>query len=634
MPGNGNGNINDFPELVINGQVVKEMHIDNLSTDKLYVKNSNSFNYGEAKKCIFETADVSTGGIVSGNGFLVKGSDNNIYGITTLKNSSINSNYSSGGLDLEQPIKNYLENKNIKIFLNNEEIECREIGLCDTANIVVLKLLGVDQTKLHYLEFEDYDNIKIGDTVFALGSVAGIDRSTVSKGIVRDPIWSYKYATCENLFHDCDMFDSSSSGHALLNNNGKLIGMHGHQYNLGGDSIYGGPNSTTIKNILENIIQVNSYKNKKFSVMSKLVGKSGVLIYNENNELIYSCNEPQLKVLDLTLSQYIIIEYGNNYVDENDSTKVATRNLVDQENDYFMIAGKRFKPNFNKQYFFNSGVSGLTMDGESLDSEITYINETDLNVSNGILDIDVNTYSIISSFRFYLGIGWFFNMHGSVFNTALNFGDAFYERNYFGKRFVTYNPNGVVDNNNNNLATLLENNWDNQIMEIIPTNKKFQKILNFMEPLEINKDFFISFESFFSYDEYGETSWEAMKYTNDDGEEIHLRELENKRSMLSVINLTMDDLQETRKRLIDSKINNKQDSFLVDITLNIWVNVDYTKLESSPEENPLVHIATRGVNSIRASVTLKNLDLYGLLNKYSINGPATDTRNTITNQYI
>ena len=66
MPGNGNGNINDFPELVINGQVVKEMHIDNLSTDKLYVKNSNSFNYGEAKKCIFETADVSTGSIVSG----------------------------------------------------------------------------------------------------------------------------------------------------------------------------------------------------------------------------------------------------------------------------------------------------------------------------------------------------------------------------------------------------------------------------------------------------------------------------------------------------------------------------------------------------------------------------------------
>ena len=96
-----------------------------------------------------------------------------------------------------------------------------------------------------------------------------------------------------------------------------------------------------------------------------------------------------------------------------------------------------------------------------------------------------------------------------------------------------------------------------------------------------------------------------MKYTNDNGEKILLIEEENRRSMLSVMNLTIDDLQETRKRLLNSNINGLEDSFLVDITLNIWVDIDFSK------ENPveqLVHIKTRSVNSIRASVTLKDLN--------------------------
>ena len=594
MPGNGNGN--NFPELEVNGKKVKEMHIDNLSADKLYIKNEDSFNYEYSKKCIFSTQDITLENSKSGTGFLVKGSDGNIYGITTLRNTSLTPNLSS----TIEYFNNYIENRNMKIYLDNQKIECREIGISDSANIVVIKLLGVDQSKLHYFEFEDYENIKVGDTVFALGHYP-IDNSTLSKGIVRDPIWSFEYASCENLFHDCDMYNSDvSSGHALLNNNGKIIGMHGYQRNLDADSLSGGPNSTTIKNILENIIQTNSNKNKEFSVMSKLVGKSGILIYNENNELIYNSNNPQVKNLNLILSQYVLIEYGNNYTDENDTTKVATRNLEDPENDYFMIAGKKFYPNFNRQYFFNSGKSGIIMDGESLDYEIVYSNDLD---SSG-------EPSIVNSFRFYLGIQWLFNLNNNGYEN-IKYGQEYYERNYFGKRFATYSlaETGLDDN----LEKLISDNWLNLNMEIIPTNQKFKKILNFTEPLEIDYNFFNSLNQFFSRGEYAETTWESMTYTNDNGEKINLIEAENKRSMLSIMNLTMDDLQVTRKRLINSKINNKEDSFLVDITLNIWVDVDFSKLNSSPPENPLVHITTRGVNSIRASVTLKNLDLYRLL---------------------
>lgn len=127
-------------------------------------------------------------------------------------------------------------------------------------------------------------------------------------------------------------------------------------------------------------------------------------------------------------------------------------------------------------------------------------------------------------------------------------------------------------------------------------------------------------KSFYSNEEYAETVWESMKYTNDNGEKILLIEEENRRSMLSVMNLTIDDLQETRKRLLNSNINGLEDSFLVDITLNIWVDIDFSK------ENPveqLVHIKTRSLNSIRASVTLKDLNLYNI---YNINpDPASNT---------
>lgn len=113
------------------------------------------------------------------------------------------------------------------VVINNEEVDASLVGTDESSDLAVLK---VDRSDLTAIEIGDSDSVQVGEWCMTMGSPYGLDQSA-STGIV-----SAKYrstamestsgvAIYANLIQTDAAINSGSSGGALVNEQGQLIGI-------------------------------------------------------------------------------------------------------------------------------------------------------------------------------------------------------------------------------------------------------------------------------------------------------------------------------------------------------------------------------------------------------------------------
>ena len=175
----------------------------NLSSDKIFEKNSNSIVKIIISSCFGDTGGIGSGIVLNKDGYI-------------LTNAHVVS-----CLDF---------NPKISVCIYNDD---------DTSSLVDAKLVGVDSTTdlavikvkkdgLIPAKFGNSNNIKPGQPVFTMGFPLGLsDKPSITSGIVsgtdicinRD-VWSTKFIQTDAAIN------SGNSGGALLNNSGEVIGIN------------------------------------------------------------------------------------------------------------------------------------------------------------------------------------------------------------------------------------------------------------------------------------------------------------------------------------------------------------------------------------------------------------------------
>ena len=106
---------------------------------------------------------------------------------------------------------------------NNKTYEAELIGADPNSDIALIKIETDD--KLPYLAFGDSDNAKIGEWVLAVGNPFNLT-STVTAGIVSAKARSLDTRTNQSFIQTDAAVNPGTSGGALVNTNGDLIGIN------------------------------------------------------------------------------------------------------------------------------------------------------------------------------------------------------------------------------------------------------------------------------------------------------------------------------------------------------------------------------------------------------------------------
>lgn len=117
------------------------------------------------------------------------------------------------------------------VILNNGEIYDGEVVARDP--LKDLALLKIDEQNLSVIKFTNSQNLKIGQTVIAVGYAMGRYKNSVTKGIIsglhRDLIASDskgKVESLSNIIQTDTAINPGNSGGALINLNGELVGVN------------------------------------------------------------------------------------------------------------------------------------------------------------------------------------------------------------------------------------------------------------------------------------------------------------------------------------------------------------------------------------------------------------------------
>ena len=147
-------------------------------------------------------------------------------------------------------------------------------------DLVLLKIKDSKGKKFDYIEFYDSDNLEIGDIVLAIGNPFGVGQ-TVTSGIISALSRSSKDVSTTQLFIQTDAaINPGNSGGALVNLEGKLIGINTAIYTKSGGSNGIGfsiPSNTVsvfIKNINEDGEIVRSWLGVKTQDISNSIADS------------------------------------------------------------------------------------------------------------------------------------------------------------------------------------------------------------------------------------------------------------------------------------------------------------------------------------------------------------------------
>ena len=133
-------------------------------------------------------------------------------------------------------------------FSNKEEISAELVGTDPLTDIAVLKLTPDEPRSFPVAEFGDSDQVKVGDTVFAMGSPQSLSQS-ITQGIMSNtemilPRWMNRFGGLELdgenvgalvrwFAHDAAIYGGNSGG-PLVDVNGKIIGINEISLGLSG----------------------------------------------------------------------------------------------------------------------------------------------------------------------------------------------------------------------------------------------------------------------------------------------------------------------------------------------------------------------------------------------------------------
>lgn len=124
----------------------------------------------------------------------------------------------------------------IKVVLNDRrEFEAQVLGSDERTDIAILKL-ETDGAQLPILALGDSDGLEVGDIVLAIGNPFGVGQ-TVTSGIVSALARTHVGITDYSFFIQTDAaINPGNSGGALIDMNGKLVGVNSAIYSKGGGS--------------------------------------------------------------------------------------------------------------------------------------------------------------------------------------------------------------------------------------------------------------------------------------------------------------------------------------------------------------------------------------------------------------
>ncbi len=201
-------------------------------TQTIKIDSSDDTTLAEAvsAKCLPSVVSITTYTSQSGSGMtLQNGSSSN-------SSSSTASGVGSGVvLDTDGNIlTNYhviSDADSMSVSMNDENYEAEVVGYDSSSDLAVIKLKDCDKSKLTPIEVGDSDSLTVGEWVMAIGSPFGNEQS-VSTGIVSSLYRSTALPSTSgtsiyaNMIQTDAAINPGNSGGALVNNDGKLIGIN------------------------------------------------------------------------------------------------------------------------------------------------------------------------------------------------------------------------------------------------------------------------------------------------------------------------------------------------------------------------------------------------------------------------
>ena len=216
-----------------------------------YTATSNSI-FGFGMPSTSTATATGSGIIISEDGYIV--TNNHVV------DTSSSSSYSYYDLSDATSVK-------VKLYGSDETYDAEIVGKDSQTDLAVLK---IDKTDLTAAEFADSDQAVVGEFVMAVGSPLGLD-TTVTTGIIsavnREVESDGNKYTC---IQTDAAINSGNSGGALVNSDGKVIGLN--TLKLSGSGVEGIGFAIPINSTLDIISQLKDHN----KVLRPYIGISGI----------------------------------------------------------------------------------------------------------------------------------------------------------------------------------------------------------------------------------------------------------------------------------------------------------------------------------------------------------------------
>ena len=214
---------------------INQLNISTNSQPQIISNPSNSEFYNRIVDTSISLRIYSNGESFIGSGFVFKHNGNNpgLY-IGTCAHCIMTGTQTRDNIDTEIYVTIYNFNKTGKTRV----FKCNVVGIAGYADFAVLELIGDKLITHNYLEFETSDeNCKIGDKAFICGNPLGKDAVSFCEGSIRDNSYWFEYMI-EMICFSTPTY-GGNSGSAVLNSDGKIIGIISYSMNEGDNFNFG-----------------------------------------------------------------------------------------------------------------------------------------------------------------------------------------------------------------------------------------------------------------------------------------------------------------------------------------------------------------------------------------------------------
>ncbi|MBU1178125.1 trypsin-like peptidase domain-containing protein [Patescibacteria group bacterium] len=230
---------------------------------------------------------------------------------------------------------------------NDKEYEAKVMAIDPTNDIAIVK---IDANDLPTVELGDSSNLKIGQTVIAIGYALGEYHNTVTKGVISGlgraitagGTLGQSTERLENIIQTDAAINSGNSGGPLLTLDGKVIGIN-TAVDFSGQSVGFALPINDAKNDVESVEAdgkiVKPYLGVRYTVLNKKIAKANSLKYEYGALVARGENDSDLAVIPGSpadkagiVENDIILEVDGQKIDEdNGLAKMIQKHKVDDE---------------------------------------------------------------------------------------------------------------------------------------------------------------------------------------------------------------------------------------------------------------------------------------------------------------